>query len=321
MDLTIILSILGLAATVVFGFLSIDLFKKRKNPGKLTLVKQSSIGLFDNIAKNFEEISILYKGEAIKANVIYIKASIINDGYIDIDVNKVEKTLHLKLSSGLKWIKSKVTQVSPDLICSNEIKDNDSSLAFNFGLVRKKEFFQFEALIETENSHYDVDSIFDDINISHRIANTQKVNQISLLSEEQIVKKKKRIKNVLTTFGSQMLVLIVIMGIQMFYFKEAPIHYKSSEGIIYKAEANSNKNIELENTLTGEELKISIDEFQKPGEYVPFIPDQTFWEKLERMVYMIPLLFILIGILMLMEYLDLQKSNRLYNIFSKATEK
>ncbi len=58
-DLSTFLTILGVILTAIFGFLSIDLIKRKKNPGKLTLVKQSTLGLFNNIAKNFDEISIL----------------------------------------------------------------------------------------------------------------------------------------------------------------------------------------------------------------------------------------------------------------------
>jgi hypothetical protein len=317
MNTSIILSILGFAATIIFGFLSIDLFKRKKNPGKLTLVKQTIIGLFNNIAKNFDEISIKYKGEAIKENVIYIKASIINDGDIDIDGNRVEKTLNLNLKSGLKWIKAKVTESTPELICNTSIDQNQADLKFNFGLIKKKEFFQFEALIETDDSKIESEDVYNYITISHRIANTQKVNIVSLLSEEQIKRKKKRIKSSGLSYGGQFLFLILLLLAQVLYFKTAPIYYKTIDNIVYKATANSDNEIELKNILTDDKISIPVSEFQNPNKYMPFIPKQTFWEKIKSATYIIPLLIIFVIALIGLDYWELRKSYKFYNIFKQ----
>ena len=61
MEVATILTLTGIIISVIFGFLSIELFRQKKNPGKLTLVKQSAFGLFSNITKTFADIAILYK--------------------------------------------------------------------------------------------------------------------------------------------------------------------------------------------------------------------------------------------------------------------
>lgn len=314
-DLSTFLAILGLIATVIFGILSVDLFKRKRNPGKLSLVKQSTLGLFNNIAKNFDEISILYKAEPIKENVIYLKASFINDGDIDIEGKTVEKTLNLELENDLKWIKSKVTQTSPELISTSEILEDKQNLRFNFGLIRKREYFQFEALIETNDSKIDADDIYEKIKISHRIANTQKVNVTSLLSEEQLDRKKKNIKSFGFMMGFQLLIVIVVLLIQQLYFKEAPIYYEASDGISYIVKAKTDESIQLKNIESKEKTTISIAEFQKPEKFKPYIPTQTFWEKLESTAYMIPLLIILMLVIIGGEYWELRKSKKYYMLY------
>jgi hypothetical protein len=321
MDTTTFLAILGIVATFIFGFLSIDLFKRKKNPGKLTLIKHSVIGLFNNIAKNFDEISIQYKGEAIKENVIYLKASIINDGDLDIDGKTIEKTINLNLKTELKWIKAKVTETSPDLNCETIIENNQSDLKFNFGLIRKKEFFQFEALIETLKKEQKAENIFDEITITHRIANTQKIKRAILLSEEQMVKKKKKMKSFAINVGTQFLIVFGLLLAQIFYFKSAPIQYKSKENITYEAKATSDNQIKLTDTKTDKEIYVLIDEFQKEGNYIPFIPNQTFLEKIKGFYYILPVMLILLLVLTGWEYMELRKSYKLYDIFSKSEEK
>lgn len=314
-----ILAILGLLTTTVFGILSIDLFRRKKNPGKLTLVKQSEVGLFSDIAKNFDEISIQYKNDAIKDNVIYLKASIINDGDIDIEGNKIEKPLTLILNEGLKWIKAKVTAKSPELICRNEINNDMRDLKFICGLIRKKEYFQFEALIETSNTNPKVEEIFNNITVSHRISNTQKVKQISLLSEEQIAKKKKRMKSLTIIFGVYLLIMIATFLIRILFFNYAPIEYKNDDNK-YTANTTADKKIELTNIETDYEKIISIEEFQNKEKYLPIIADQTFWEKIENVAFVFALIIFMMILFIGMEYLEMRKSNKLYNIFISKTK-
>lgn len=262
-DWSMVFTVLGFIATVLFGFLSIELVKRKKYPGKLTLVKQSTIGLFNNIAKNFNEISITYKSEPIKENVIYLKASIVNDGDIDIDGKNVEKPLNITLNPGLKWIKTKVTCASPELNCNTEITANQTVLNFNFGLIRKKEFFQFESLIETEDSKINAEEIYNSMKISHRISNTQKVNITSLLSEEQITSKKKRIKTFGFTIGGQLIFLLALFLVQMLYLKDSPIYYKDTTNYSYEVKARSDDKIELKNIETKEKRIITVKEFHQ----------------------------------------------------------
>lgn len=315
-----VLTVIGLVLTLIFGFLSIDLFKRKKNPGKLTLVKQTVIGLFNNIAKNFAEISIQYKGEPIKENVIYIKACFINDGDIDIEGEKIEKTLVLKLNKNLKWIKSIISKTSPDLLCNPEISQDQTELKFNFGLIRKKEFFQFEALIETLEKDFKAEDIFDNFIITHRIANTQKVKTEILLDDEQMKKKKKNIKSFGLNIGFQVLVMIGVLMVQLFYFKTAPIHYIDKLNHIYEAKATTDNKIELKENSTGRKNIITLKEFQSIGNYRPFIPNQTIWAKVKSVLLISPLFVIIFGIVIGWEYYELRKSNKIYDILSKNNE-
>src|SRR5690606_41800255 len=115
MDTSLLLTIIGLVATFVFGFLSINLFKKKRYPGRITFLKQSSISLFNSIVKNFNEIAILFENKPIKDNLIYIKGYFINDGEIDIEGEKIERPINISIPENYNWINCKITGTSPDL--------------------------------------------------------------------------------------------------------------------------------------------------------------------------------------------------------------
>lgn len=187
-------------------------------------------------------------------------------------------------------------------------------------MIRKKEFFQFEALIETTNPKLEAEDIYEYIEISHRIANTQKISTVSLLNEEQIRRKKKRIKSISLNFGTYLLIILVTVFLQIFYFKSAPIYYKDLYTNIYKAKATSELNIELENIKTEDTKIISLKEFQT-NNYKPLIPNQTFWEKLSSAKYFIPFVIIIILSFVGLEYYDLRKSNKINDIINSETKK
>lgn len=72
MDIGTIIGIIGLVATLVFGFLSLDLIKRKKYPGKISCIKLSVISLLNDVARNFKEIKLLHNNNPIEQNLVYI---------------------------------------------------------------------------------------------------------------------------------------------------------------------------------------------------------------------------------------------------------
>lgn len=319
MDISIILTIIGLLATFVFGFLSIDLFKRKRYPGKITFVKQSSIGLFDSFVKNFNEIAILFEDKPIKDNLIYIKGCFINDGDIDIEGEKIEKPICIELPEKYSWVNCKITDTTKNLFSDYKIA-NDKNVELKFGLFRKGEFIQIEALIQASHDINNDDNIFDLIKFTHRISQTQKITTTNLLSENQIKKKKGKIIQRIWSTAIQM-VLPFILSIVLFVFiKSAEINYRSIENgkaVEYKATPKRDGIVELENILTDEEKSISITDFQDKSKYLPFIPEKTLWQKLKESLFIIPAWLVIILIFGLLDYWEVRKSNKIYGILNK----
>jgi hypothetical protein len=319
MDLSFILTIVGLLATFVFGFLSIDLFKRKKYPGKITFVKQSSIGLFDSFVKNFSEISIQFENNPIKDNLIYLKGCFINDGDIDIEGDKIEKPICIELPEKYSWKNCKITETTKNLVCNFSII-NDNTVELNLGLFRKGEYIQIEALVEATHEIQNDENIFDLICFNHRISQTQKIAKINLLSETQIKKKKSKIKERIWSTLIQMLVPIAFSIVFFLFFKSAEIIYRTTEnGKIneYKATPKRDGFVELKNIKTSQENLISILEFQDKTKYIPFIPNKTIWQKLKESWIIIPFCIAFMIIFGLTDYLEVRKSNKIYQILNK----
>lgn len=319
MDISIILTIIGLLATFVFGFLSIDLFKRKRYPGKITFVKQSSIGLFDSFVKNFNEIAILFDEKPIKDNLIYIKGCFINDGDIDIEGEKIEKPICIELPEKYSWVNCKITDTTKNLFSDYKIS-NDKDVELKFGLFRKGEFIQIEALIQASHEINNDDNIFDLMKFSHRISQTQKITTTNLLSENQIKKKKGKIIQRVWSTAIQMILPFILSIILFVFLKSAEINYRSIESgktVEYKATPKRDGIVELVNIITDEEKSISITDFQDKSKYLPFIPEKTLWQKIKQSWFIVPVWFVLILIFGLLDYWEVRKSNKIYGILNK----
>lgn len=317
MDTSLLLTIIGLIATFVFGFLSIDLFKRKRYPGKVTFVKQSSISLFNSIVKNFDEISILFEQKPIKENLIYIKGCFINDGDIDIEGEKIEKPISVTIPENYNWVNCKITDTSSDLKCGYQIKDA-KTLQFEFGLFRKNEFYQIEAIIEATEDKEKHDSIFEELKFTHRISQTQKIIVTNLLSENEMKRRKGRIKRNLWVTGLQLLVPTIVSIILFVFLKSAELHYKevgtANTTIEYKATPKRDNTVELEDIATGEEKTISIVEFQDKNKYSPFIPSKTIWQRIVESWYVLVIWLVMVIVFVGFDYWELRKSNKIYGI-------
>jgi len=179
-------TITGIIATILFGSLTIYLFYRKRYPGKIILVIEDCIALFDSIVKNFPELSVLYNDSPISHDVVLLKGAFINSGSIDISDLTIEKDLSIDIPDGYEWLQGKIISKSPSLITNISIKSQ--SLKFDTGLFRRNEFIRFECLVaipslpasEADSKKVISKSLLSSLEVNHRIADTQKAQMLRL---------------------------------------------------------------------------------------------------------------------------------------------
>ena len=173
-NINFILTILGTILSIVFGILSIDLFKKKKYPGRITFIEERATGLFASLVKNFPQIAISYENQPINQQIVLLRGFIINQGIIDINESMVEERLALKLPDGFKWLTAKIVDASEGSKANVQI--TDSHLYFNLGLFKKNEFVRFEALLDVpvqqSSNISSLKLLREELKFVHRIADT-----------------------------------------------------------------------------------------------------------------------------------------------------
>ena len=317
MDTSTIIGIIGVIATIVFGFLSFDLFKRKKYPGKITYVKLSLIDLLNNVANNFNEIKLLHDDSPIKKNIIYFKGALLNNGDIDINSKLTEKDISVHLPENCKWLDIKATESSDGLTANIDTEHNEVA-TFKFDLFRKSEYVQFEGLIEASDEEIRAETIESDLTFKHRIENTGKIETKKLLSKKEIKKK----KNTAIIYSIGLFIFIVAISLTMilnvFGTREEKVYFTKNEapkGELYKVSIN-NDVIELNPIIgDGEDQTISINEFN--DNYSASPRKLTFWQKFKEQYWILSIQLGFFLIIMLWELLKINQAKRLNKILSK----
>ncbi len=209
MDLNFFLMLLGIIITVIFGVIGVIYAYRIRNIPKITFLEQDFFSLFKSIIKNMDGINITFENIQINPSLLMLKASFINNGTVDIDSSIVHEPLKIKLPENCKWKRIKITKISPNV--NVNFKMSGVVTEFDWDLLKKGEYFSFDALIEVIDNPkepIDIDSEYikklsEEITISHRITNLGKTNKENLYS----IMKSKRLKKIMFP-----LILVVIMG-------------------------------------------------------------------------------------------------------------
>lgn len=238
-----LLAIVGVLATVTFGALSIYLFVKRRYPGQITFVVEDCIGLFESIVKHFPELAVSYKNSPVGEGIVLLKGALLNTGSKDITKEMVDGRLRLELPDKFKWLQAKVVFSSPDV--QAQIEQEPRTLTFDTGLFRCREFVRFECLAEVpilDDGTASIEArLLKELDVTHRIADTQEVNPIHLPRLQYAARRSKRALPFLVgmmTVGVVLAVVIFVKGVP------AKVHFHiandSGERIEVTAKPQSN---------------------------------------------------------------------------------
>lgn len=187
MDLNNLIGIAGFLATIIFGWLSIGLYNRKKYPGKISYVKLAVVNLLNDIANNFKDIKLLHDNHPIKNNLVYLKGAFINNGDIDIKTSIGENSITLSLPTDYKWVDFTITSHSDDLDCKiSQMPENKKKISFD--IFKKDEFIIFEGLIDAPQK-IESDSFDSIVKFNHRIENTSKINVETILDAKSLKSK------------------------------------------------------------------------------------------------------------------------------------
>lgn len=258
MSLSIFFGLLGIIITIIIGVTGIIYTYRIRNIPKITFLERDFFSLFKSIIKNMDGINITFENTQINPSLLMLKASFVNNGTIDIDSSMVYEPLKIKLPENCKWKRIKITKASQNV--NINFKMSDIVTEFNWDLLKRNEYFSFDALIEiidTPKEPIDIDNeyiekISEKIDISHRITNLGKTNKENLYSIMKPTRLKDKVPSLIIT-----IILVLLLLTLIFNFPGQPIttytHY------IIKDLKNNDMEIKVSYLKNGNVLIESID--------------------------------------------------------------
>ena len=261
MDLNNLIGIAGFLATIVFGWLSIGLYNRKKYPGKISYVKLAVVNLLNDIANNFKDIKLLHDNHPIKNNLVYLKGAFINNGDIDIKTSIGENSITLSLPSDYKWVDFTITSHSDDLDCKiSQMPENKKKISFD--IFKKDEFIIFEGLIDAPQK-IESDSFDSIVKFNHRIENTSKISVERILDAKSLRSKSfmRKMLGVYIAFG----LLVGIWALMM--HDGSPLryhHFTENVNTDYSASITQQNEIVLKETSNNFFSNIFLEIFETP---------------------------------------------------------
>lgn len=315
MTLSDTLGVIGLILTVIFGIWGIVVAVKKRYPGKLTFVEENAIGLFNSIIKNFPEIKIQYDDKPISEQMVYLKASFINTGTIDLSTKDNSHKVKINLCNDFKWINGKITSHSNEVIC--DLVNNEKELILDFDLLRTNEYIQFEAFAEITNSTKPAQTFRKALNFNHRIPNTGKVDKLMYLNEEQIKDKRYEFRKN-AVFMTLFLLLLLIFTAYSFFTKSTDIEYVyKPEKIEYIVKVSSIGSDKVKMTEGDFEEIMKLDKFNELKTIKARIKKPTLWEYFKKNAFLL-LYVIMYFSFMIPEYRGIYKDKKIKKIIENT---
>jgi sporulation protein YlmC with PRC-barrel domain len=312
MTLNMFLGLLGIIITIIVGVMGIIYTYRIRNIPKITFLGQEFFSLFNSIIKNMDGINITFENIQIGPSLLMLKASFINNGTVDIDSSMVHEPLKIKLPENCKWKRIKITKTSQNV--NVNLKMSDIVIEFNWDLLKKNEYFSFDALIEiiaspkesTEINYEYINKISDKIIISHRITNLEKINEESFYSIMRSKRLKKQIFPFITFIflGLILLALTFIVPGQNLFSTHYIVKDLKNNDMEIKLTYLNNDNILIKSIDGKYKEVLTVDEFVKKHNIPLKIINKT---KATYIFIIIASFSVLIGILGLVNYLFVKR--------------
>ena len=218
MTTTLWIALAGILVTGAFGIWgAYQTVKQNRYPAAITFIKEEFIPLFDTIVKSLPSLDVLYNNNLVDENLVLVRASFINTGKKDISADMIETPLTLTLGEGGKWIEAEVTSASENTTAEIKVID-DHKIQVLSGLLRRDEYIRFQALVEVSADEKDSkiakkglieQFVEENLEITHRIQDTQKVGKIELKPDAALSKKFRRFL-VFPVAGVVLLIAVIV---------------------------------------------------------------------------------------------------------------
>lgn len=148
--------IIPLLITVLFFIIQTLQRKDDQSDTQITFIENEGTFILNSVGFSLNELYLHHDKTQIDKKAILYQVTILNSGIKDIDKQDFQKPLVIKLGSEYTWKTIDITYKSEDIGLLYSLKND--TLIFEWELLRTKEFFKFDSIIEFKQE-YNKDNI------------------------------------------------------------------------------------------------------------------------------------------------------------------
>ena len=169
-----VLAVAGVLLTIVFGVWAIYLAIRTRYPGRCTFLVHDEIELFTQIVNAVPDVAVTFRGKPVTPGLVLVKASLVNDGLIDILPVSVERPIALHLPESYQLIDARVSKASSEVTATVRAEQNIVTL--DLGLFRRRERVELDLIVQVDlNQRWRPTDVAHALTVSQRIANMESV--------------------------------------------------------------------------------------------------------------------------------------------------
>lgn len=186
MDYNLLLTVLGLGLTIIFGWIGIRMAKKYRASTKLVYYQENCLSLYDGLNNRIDGLSLSYNGKSLDRPLFLLKGSLINYGNNDIDKPIIHKPVEMEISEEYQFHNVKLITCSPNVMAECQLI-NENKVEIKWELLKPGEYISYDILftkkeIDIKESkevkeNACQENIDESIKFNHRITNLREINR------------------------------------------------------------------------------------------------------------------------------------------------
>lgn len=157
---------------VIIGYLQL-----RRRTHRISIALNRSANLTSEFAKEVPNISVLYKDQNVKDELIWLSGVISNDGHEDVGKSKITRFPVLKLGEGAEWLEFEIAKDAglPDGVDAERKMVSATEVQISWSLLKAGEIIPFSALIKTPDR-----GMISDLRQGKGLSTSSRIENVSL---------------------------------------------------------------------------------------------------------------------------------------------
>lgn len=233
----VVLGIVSLVATIVFGWIGYSFARKKRYPAQLSFSVLNSSKVLRHVPGSFNDVTFRYNDYSVIQELHYIVVMVYNMRACDVGDAEKDTLISVILPEGAKWVDVKIKKEA-EMVGSSISISSDCQADLCFKLLKLHDYVIIEGLVESASTTMNPDKTL--ISFSHRIPNLDRFRYCPSISDAMYEDSRKTLlKHVPIVF----LISVILFCLALIPFRTNILYQDVSDGRLYSTRVTKDEMI------------------------------------------------------------------------------